>query len=105
MEPTKQAARQIIEKFSLKVLDAVDRAGRLAVKQGHRHTTEWHLFAAMLQQDDTHLKQLLMSAEVDLDVLGVQPACPTSPSQPVNRLVRPDRAHGKRNRLRPSSAR
>ncbi|HEX8106505.1 MAG TPA: Clp protease N-terminal domain-containing protein, partial [Kofleriaceae bacterium] len=60
----------IIEKFSLKVLDAVDRAGRLAVKHGHRHTTEWHLFAAMLQQDDTHLKQLLSSAEVDLDVLS-----------------------------------
>src|SRR5215468_4167739 len=60
----------IIEKFSLKVLDAVDRAGRLAVKHGHRHTTEWHLLAAMLQQDDTNLKPLLTSAEVDLAALG-----------------------------------
>src|SRR5690349_17378764 len=60
----------IIEKFSLKVLDAVDRAGRLAVKHGHRHTTEWHLIAALLQQPDTNLKQLLESADVDLDALG-----------------------------------
>jgi ATP-dependent Clp protease ATP-binding subunit ClpB len=59
----------MIEKFSTKVLDAVDRAGRLAVKHGHRHTTEWHLFTALLQQDDTYLKGVLASAEVDINAL------------------------------------
>jgi ATP-dependent Clp protease ATP-binding subunit ClpB len=59
----------MIEKFSTKVLDAVERAGRLAVKHGHRHTTEWHLLTALLQQDDTFLKGVLISADVDINAV------------------------------------
>ncbi len=59
----------MIEKFSTKVLDAVERAGRLAVKHGHRHTTEWHLFTALLQQDDTYLKGVLSFADVDINAV------------------------------------
>jgi len=86
----------IIEKFSLKVLDAVDRAGRLAVKHGHRNTTEWHLLTALLQQEDTYLKRLLVSAEVDIDVLahkvdtrliGLPRAGSTDQTTPISRTL------------------
>src|SRR5262249_28755455 len=62
----------IIEKFSLKTLDAVERAGRIAVKHGHRHTTPWHLVSALLQQQDGPTRQYLTAAGADLSVLAVK---------------------------------
>ena len=61
----------IIEKFSAKTLDAVERAGRLAVKNGHRHTTTWHLLAALLQQPNGQARDYLIPAGADLAQLGV----------------------------------
>src|SRR5262245_52370091 len=86
----------IIEKFSHKVLDAVDRAGRLAIKHGHRYTTEWHLFAALLQKDDTYLRQLLTAADVEVEALahkidtrliGVPRASASETTTPVSRTL------------------
>src|SRR5690349_7159664 len=41
-----------IEKLAGPSLDAVERASRLAVKRGHRHVTQWHLLAALLDGSD-----------------------------------------------------
>ena len=41
----------IIEKFSLKAQDAIERASRLAVKKEHQFVTPWHLLHGMLEQE------------------------------------------------------
>jgi ATP-dependent Clp protease ATP-binding subunit ClpB len=61
----------IIEKFSHKTLDAVERAGRIAVKHGHRHTSPWHLVAALLQSPDGPARRYLSDAGVDCAKLAV----------------------------------
>ena len=59
----------IIEKFSLKAQDAIERASRLAVKKEHRFVTPWHLLHGMLEQDGSQAKGYLSQDGVDLDAL------------------------------------
>jgi ATP-dependent Clp protease ATP-binding subunit ClpB len=59
----------IIEKFSLKAQDAIERASRLAVKKEHRFVTPWHLLHGMLEQDGSQAKRYLSQDGVDLDAL------------------------------------
>jgi ATP-dependent Clp protease ATP-binding subunit ClpB len=62
----------IIEKFSLKAQDAIERASRLAVKKEHRFVTPWHLLQGMLEQEGSQAEGYLTQAGVDLDLLGAR---------------------------------
>jgi ATP-dependent Clp protease ATP-binding subunit ClpB len=62
----------IIEKFSLKTLDAVERAGRIAVKYGHKNTTSWHLASALLVHQDGPTRNYLTQAGADLSAFAVK---------------------------------
>lgn len=62
----------IIEKFTLKAQDAIERASRLAVKQEHRFVTPWHLLYSMLEQEGSLARQYLSDAGVNLDSLGAK---------------------------------
>ncbi len=60
----------IIEKFTLKAQDAIERASRLAVKKEHQHITPWHLLFGMLEQPEGPAKALLTRAKLDLETIG-----------------------------------
>ena len=62
----------IIEKFSLKAQDAIERASRLAVKKEHQFVTPWHLLHGMLEQEGSPAQRYLSEAEVNLEVLGAK---------------------------------
>ncbi len=62
----------IIEKFSLKAQDAIERASRLAVKKEHQVVTPWHLLHGMLEQEGSPAERYLSEAEVNLEVLGAK---------------------------------
>jgi ATP-dependent Clp protease ATP-binding subunit ClpB len=62
----------IIEKFSLKAQDAIERASRLAVKKEHQFVTPWHLLHGMLEQEGSPAERYLSEAEVNLEVLGAK---------------------------------
>ncbi|MCK5796850.1 MAG: AAA family ATPase, partial [Deltaproteobacteria bacterium] len=52
----------IIEKFSFKAQDAVERATRLAVKHEHKYVTGWHLALALFEQDGSPTKRFVEAA-------------------------------------------
>lgn len=56
----------IIDKLNLKSQSALERASRLAVKQGHQVVTPWHLLLAILQQEGKPTADLLAQASVDV---------------------------------------
>ncbi|MFA9614339.1 MAG: Clp protease N-terminal domain-containing protein, partial [Deltaproteobacteria bacterium] len=62
----------IIERFSLKAQDAIERASRLAVKKEHQFVTPWHLLHGMLEQEGSPAQSYLSEAEVNLEVLGAK---------------------------------
>jgi ATP-dependent Clp protease ATP-binding subunit ClpB len=62
----------IIEKFSLKAQDAIERASRLAVKKEHQFVTPWHLLHGLLEQEGSPAQRYLSEAEVNLEVLGAK---------------------------------
>jgi ATP-dependent Clp protease ATP-binding subunit ClpB len=62
----------IIERFSLKAQDAIERASRLAVKKEHRVVTPWHLLHGMLEQEGSQAERYLSESEVNLEVLGAK---------------------------------
>ena len=62
----------IIEKFSLKAQDAIERASRLAVKKEHQFVTPWHLLHGMLEQEGSPAQRYLSEAEVNLEILGAK---------------------------------
>jgi ATP-dependent Clp protease ATP-binding subunit ClpB len=62
----------IIERFSLKAQDAIERASRLAVKKEHRVVTPWHLLHGMLEQEGSQAERYLSEAEVNSEVLGAK---------------------------------
>lgn len=62
----------IIEKFSLKAQDAIERASRLAVKKEHRFVTPWHLLHGMLEQEGSQAQRYLSEAEINLEVLSAK---------------------------------
>ena len=62
----------IIEKFTLKAQDAIERASRLAVKKEHRFVTPWHLLYGMLEQEGGPAQRYLSDAAVNLEALGAK---------------------------------
>jgi ATP-dependent Clp protease ATP-binding subunit ClpB len=62
----------IIEKFSLRAQDAIERASRLAVKKEHQFVTPWHLLHGMLEQEGSPAQRYLSEAKVNLEVLGAK---------------------------------
>jgi ATP-dependent Clp protease ATP-binding subunit ClpB len=62
----------IIEKLTLKAQDAIERASRLAVKDGHKFVTPWHLLHAMLAQEGSPAQDYLTQAGGDLGALGAR---------------------------------
>ena len=62
----------IIEKFSLKAQDAIERASRLAVKKEHQFVTPWHLLHGLLEQEGSPAQRYLSEAEVNLEILGAK---------------------------------
>ena len=62
----------IIERFSMKCRDALERASRLAVKHGHRYVTPWHLLAALVDRSGGSGRELLAQAGVDVNALAVR---------------------------------
>ena len=62
----------IIEKFTLKAQDAIERASRLAVKNEHRYVTPWHLLHGMMEQEGSLAQRYLADAGVDLELLGAK---------------------------------
>jgi len=65
----------IIEKFTLKAQDAIERASRLAVKKEHRFVTPWHLLYGMLEQEGSPAQRYLADADVNLEALGAKIDC------------------------------
>lgn len=62
----------IIEKFSFKAQDAIERASRLAVKKEHQYVTPWHLLYGMLQQEGSPAERYLEGAKTDVSKLGAR---------------------------------
>ena len=62
----------IIEKFTLKAQDAIERASRLAVKNEHRYVTPWHLLHGMMEQEGSLAKRYLGDAGVDVELFGAR---------------------------------
>jgi len=62
----------IIEKFSSKAQDAIERACRLAVKKEHRWVTPWHLIYGMIEQEGSPARRYLEQAGGNLDELGAK---------------------------------
>ncbi|GIW70587.1 MAG: chaperone protein ClpB [Planctomycetota bacterium] len=56
----------LIERFTLKAQDAIERAGRLAVKEGHQYVTPEHLLVALIETEDGPTRRYLELAEVDI---------------------------------------
>jgi ATP-dependent Clp protease ATP-binding subunit ClpB len=62
----------IIEKFTMKAQDAIERACRFAVKKEHQFVTAWHLFFSLLEQEGSPAHRYLTQAGVHLDSLGAK---------------------------------
>ncbi len=62
----------IIEKFSSKAQDAIERACRLAVKREHRWVTPWHLIYGLMEQDGSQTKRYIEQAGGKIEVLGAK---------------------------------
>ncbi len=56
----------IIEKFSVKAQDAIERASRLAVKNEHQYVTPWHLIFGMVEQENSLARRYLQDAKIDI---------------------------------------
>jgi ATP-dependent Clp protease ATP-binding subunit ClpB len=84
----------IIEKFSSKAQDVIERACRLAVKKEHRYVTPWHLLFSMLEGKAAPARRYIEDAGGKLEQLGgrvdgqllTQPKALTDVQQtPINR--------------------
>ncbi len=62
----------IIDKFTFKAQDAIERASRLTVKHEHQYVTPWHLTLGLLQQDGGVAGRLLEGAGVDIEKLQIK---------------------------------
>ncbi|MEN6439482.1 MAG: AAA family ATPase [Syntrophobacter sp.] len=62
----------IIEKFSSKAQDAIERACRLAVKKEHRWVTPWHLVYGLMEQEGSPAQRYLEQAGGNMEVLGTK---------------------------------
>ncbi|MCE5334202.1 MAG: AAA family ATPase [Desulfobacteraceae bacterium] len=62
----------IIEKFSSKAQDAIERACRLAVKKEHRWVTPWHLVYGLMEQEGSPAQRYLEQAGGGMEVLGAK---------------------------------
>jgi len=62
----------IIEKFSSKAQDAIERACRLAVKKEHRWVTPWHLVYGLMEQEGSPAKRYMEQAGCKIEVLGAK---------------------------------
>lgn len=60
----------IIEKFSSKAQDVIERACRLAVKKEHQVVTPWHLLFSMLEGKSSPARRYIEEAGGKLDQLG-----------------------------------
>jgi ATP-dependent Clp protease ATP-binding subunit ClpB len=59
----------LIERFTLKAQDAMERGSQLAVKAGHRYITPAHILLGLLDQQDGPTRRYLQLAHVDADKL------------------------------------
>jgi len=62
----------IIEKFSSKAQDAIERACRLAVRKEHRWVTPWHLVHGLMEQEGSPARRYLEQAGGSMEVLGTK---------------------------------
>ena len=62
----------LIDKFTLKTQDAVERACRFAVKREHQFVTPWHLLFALLQKKGSRAITDLVQAGVNMDALSAR---------------------------------
>ncbi|MEW5804183.1 MAG: AAA family ATPase [bacterium] len=62
----------IIEKFTVKAQDAIERACRLAVKRGHQYVTPWHLLFSMIEQGEGPVRRFLSESGADFKTLGAR---------------------------------
>ncbi|MCU0571720.1 MAG: AAA family ATPase [Syntrophobacteraceae bacterium] len=60
----------IIEKFSSKAQDVIERACRLAVKKEHRYVTPWHLLFSMLEGKNSPARHYIEGAGGKPEQLG-----------------------------------
>lgn len=84
----------LIERFNVSAQGVTERAGRAAVKRGHRFVAPCHLLFAMLEGDDGSVRRWLDMADVSFDGLkaclltrlGRQPGAPEgAQNTPINR--------------------
>jgi ATP-dependent Clp protease ATP-binding subunit ClpB len=62
----------IIEKFTIKSQDAIERASRFAVKNEHKYVTSWHLLLGLLEQESSPAKRYLSDSGIDIEQLLVK---------------------------------
>ncbi len=60
----------LIERFTLKAQDALERGSRHAIKGGHRYITPAHVLLGLIEQDDGPTRRYLSLAHVDSQKLA-----------------------------------
>lgn len=62
----------IIEKFTVKAQEAIERACRLAVKREHQYVTPWHLLSSLTDPKKGPAAGWLSRAKIDMNALGAR---------------------------------
>src|SRR5947199_10690897 len=62
----------LIERFTLKAQDGIERGCQLAMKSGHRYVTPAHLVLGLIEQEDGVAKRYFGAAKIEADAISKQ---------------------------------